>query len=142
MWQERFLTREGLVARVEGEIGKACFGVSAWKDTFSRDMRVVKRALQAAGYQLVYRRSQKRRGYEILNQPPVSDELAKILAGATAEVDPAQIAVLRSLQATERFRLGSSMSDTARIAVSHRIHRRDPVLSQVEANRRALKQET
>ena len=47
---ERRLTREQLIARVEGKLGKGCFGESAWEDTFFRDMKLVKRALKAAGY--------------------------------------------------------------------------------------------
>lgn len=38
-------TREGLVARVEADLGHGCFGDSAWKDNSYRDIRVVKMAL-------------------------------------------------------------------------------------------------
>ncbi|RMD65485.1 hypothetical protein D6833_02900, partial [Candidatus Parcubacteria bacterium] len=38
LWRERYLTREGLIARVEALLGKNCFGRSAWEDTFYRDM--------------------------------------------------------------------------------------------------------
>jgi hypothetical protein len=47
---ERYLTREQLIIRVEGGLGKGCFGDTAWIDTFFRDMQIVKRALRAAGY--------------------------------------------------------------------------------------------
>jgi hypothetical protein len=140
LWQERHLTREHLVTRVEAEMGKNCFGDSAWKDTFSRDMRVVRRALLAAGYQLVYRRNLKQPGYELLNQPPIGPDLARILDGSTSDVDSNQIAVLRRLSAAERFRLGCSISDTARTAVAHRIQQRNPSLRLVEAHRLALSQ--
>ncbi len=40
--QERFLTREQLIVRVEGKLGKDCFGDAAWEDTFFRDKQVVK----------------------------------------------------------------------------------------------------
>ena len=36
--QERYLTREQLIVRVEGILGVGCFGDSAWIDTFYRDM--------------------------------------------------------------------------------------------------------
>ncbi|MEA3351230.1 MAG: hypothetical protein U9Q82_11455, partial [Chloroflexota bacterium] len=52
LWHERYLTRSGLIARVEAELVKGCFGKSAWEDVFYRDMRVVKKAFQAAGYEL------------------------------------------------------------------------------------------
>ena len=31
--RERFLTREQLILRTEGKMGKGCFGDSAWEDT-------------------------------------------------------------------------------------------------------------
>jgi hypothetical protein len=138
MWQERNLTRSQLIIRVEGELGADCFGDLAWRDTFYRDMRVVKRAFRSAGYQLVYRRNLERPGYELLDQPPIGPDLAKILDGSVAEVDRAQLAVFRRLSISERFRLGCSVSDAARTAVAHRICTRNPHLSWAQANRLAL----
>jgi hypothetical protein len=46
LWHERYLTREQLIARLELKLGKNCFGASAWKDNFYRDMRVVKQAFK------------------------------------------------------------------------------------------------
>ena len=57
LWNERRLTRAQLIARVEYKLGRNCFGISAWEDTFYRDMRLVKQAFQAAGYQLEYSRN-------------------------------------------------------------------------------------
>ena len=42
LWHERYLTRAQLIARVELRLGRACFGLSAWQDTFYRDLRIVK----------------------------------------------------------------------------------------------------
>ena len=36
LWNERYLTRSQLITRVELRLGKNCFGVSAWEDTFYR----------------------------------------------------------------------------------------------------------
>lgn len=138
LWNERYLTREQLILRVEAELGRGCFGDSAWKDTFYRDMRVVKRAFQAAGYQMVYRRSRKQPGYALRGQPSLEANLAKILDSSVAEVDRAQIAVLRSKTMAERFQLGCSISDTARRVVAYRIQQMHPELSPAEANRLAL----
>jgi hypothetical protein len=138
LWQERFLRRAQLIARVEGELGRGCFGVSAWEDTFYRDIRVVKQALQAAGYRLAYRRNPTRPGYYLLDQPALGDQLAEALDGSLAEVDPAQIAIYRAMPPAERFRLGCSISDAARRAVAYRIQQRNPGLSLAEANRLAL----
>src|ERR1044071_7871733 len=63
LWNERFLTRLQLISRVELRLGKNCFGVSAWEDTFYRDMRFVKQAFEAAGYRLLYGRNKQQPGY-------------------------------------------------------------------------------
>jgi hypothetical protein len=57
LWNERYLTRSQLIARVELRLGKNCFGISAREDTFYRDMRFVKQAFEAAGYRLRYSRN-------------------------------------------------------------------------------------
>jgi hypothetical protein len=48
LWNERYLTRAQLIARVEQKLGKNCFGKAVWADNFYRDMRVVKQAFSAA----------------------------------------------------------------------------------------------
>ena len=120
---ERYLSRQQLTARIEGVLGKGCFGESAWEDTFYRDMRIVKKALQAAGYQLKYSRGADRPGYYLYQQPPVSAELAAILANSVAEVDPAQIRIWRLMTPAERFHLGCSITDAAHKAVAYRQQR-------------------
>ena len=117
---ERYLSREQLVVRLDGLLGKNCFGKGAWEDTFYRDMRIVKKALRAAGYRLKYSRNPGKPGYYIHQQPAISDELAEILAHSIAEVDPAQIRIWRQMSPAERFRLGSSITDAARQAVAYR----------------------
>jgi hypothetical protein len=136
--QERNLTRPQLIARLEGELGAGCFGDSAWKDTFYRDMRVVKRAFRSAGQHLVYRRNRQRPGYELLDQSPIGSELAQVLYGAVAEIDRAQLAILHRLSIADRFRLGCSVSDAARGAVAHRLQTLHPHLDPAGANRLAL----
>ena len=138
LWRERYLTRQQLIIRVEGLLGGGCFGASAWEDTFYRDMRLVRQAFKAAGYQLTYNRRRERPGYYLAGQPALHPDLARILAGSIAEVDPAQIAIFRQMSLQERFRLGASISDTARKVVAYRLQQRDPSLSPEEANRLAL----
>lgn len=138
LWNERYLTREQLVARLELKLGVNCFGRAAWQDTFYRDMRVVKRAFGAAGLQLKFSRSRSRRGYYLADQPPVSLQLKKILTGIAAEVDPGQIEIYRRLSAADRFRQGCAASDAARKVVAYQIRQQHPELSLAEANRRAL----
>ncbi|NIM94726.1 MAG: hypothetical protein GTO18_13580 [Anaerolineales bacterium] len=138
--QERYLTREQLIVRVEGRLGKDCFGESAWQDTFYRDMQVVKRALRAAGYQPAYSRSLQRPGYHLRNQPSVGSDLSAILDGGVAEVDRSQNDIYKNLSFKQRFQQGCSISNLARQVVAHRIRQRDPQLSLLEAHRLAIQE--
>jgi hypothetical protein len=138
LWDERYLTREQLIARVEFRLGKGCFGASAWEDNFYRDLRVVKRAFRAAGQQLAYSRDRRRSGYYLKGQPALSEEFRQKLLGSAAEIDPSQIDVYRRLPASERFRQGCSISDTARRVVAYRIQQERPGIDPAEAHRLAL----
>jgi hypothetical protein len=138
LWNERYLTRSQLIARVELRLGKNCFGISAWEDTFYRDMRFVKQALKAAGHRLLYSRNKQQPGYYLDGQPALSSEIQQVLKGSAAEVDERQIDIYRKLSFAERFHQGCSISDTARRVVAYRIRQDNPKLSLMEANRMAL----
>jgi hypothetical protein len=138
LWHERYLTRAQLIARVELRLGKNCFGVAAWQDTFFRDMRIVKQAFEAAGYRLLYSRNKQQPGYYLQGQPTLSSECKQILQSSAADVDQRQIDIYRKLSFAERFYQGCSISDTARKVVAYRIRQENPKLSLVEANRMAL----
>jgi hypothetical protein len=138
LWNERYLTRSQLIARVELPLGKNCFGISAWEDTFYRDMRFVKQALEAAGYRLLYSRHHEQPGYYLEGQPALRSEIQQLLKGSAAEVDQRQIDIYRKLSFAERFQQGCSISDTARKVVAYRIRQEKPRLSLAEANRMAL----
>lgn len=138
LWNERYLTRSQLIARVELRLGKNCFGISAWEDTFYRDMRFVKQALDAAGYRLLYSRNKQQPGYYLHGQPVLSPDIKQVLKGSAAEVDQRQIDIYRKLSFAERFHQGCSISDTARKVVAYRIRQENPRLSVAEANRMAL----
>jgi hypothetical protein len=138
LWNERYLTRSQLIARVELLLGKNCFGVSAWEDTFYRDMRFVKQAFEAAGYRLLYSRKKDQPGYCLDGQPALLAEIKQVLKGSAAEVDQRQIDIYRELSFAERFHQGCSISDTARKVVAYRIRQDHPKLSLMEANRIAL----
>lgn len=125
LWHERYLTRSGLIARVEAIVGKDCFGKSAWEVTFYRDMRVVKRAFRAAGYELAYSRSHDRSGYYLRNQTSVSPALLRVIEGAVAEVDPGQVTITRQLQSRERVQQGFSISNLANQVVTYRQKQRE-----------------
>ena len=138
LWRERYLTRAQLIARVELRLGKNCFGVSAWEDTFYRDMRFVKQAFEAVEYQLLYSRHKKQPGYYLDGQPALSSAFKQVLKGSAAEVDQRQIDVYRKLSFAQRFHQGCSISDTTRKVVAYRIRQDNPKLSLMEANRIAL----
>lgn len=135
---ERYLTRAQLITRVELRLGKNCFGISAWEDTFYRDMRFVKQAFEATGYRLLYSRNRQQPGYYLDGQPALSSEFKQIMMGSAAEVDQRQIDIYRKLSFAERFHQGCSISDTARKVVAYRIRQDNPLLSLAEANRMAL----
>jgi hypothetical protein len=135
---ERYLTRLQLVAKVELRLGKNCFGVSAWEDTFYRDVRFVKQAFEGAGYQVLYSRKKEQPGYYLDGQPALSSEFKQVLKGSAAEVDQRQIDIYRKLSFAERFHQGCSISDIARKVVAYRIRQENPQVSLVEANRLAL----
>jgi hypothetical protein len=138
LWNERYLTRAQLMARVEFRLGRNCFGTSAWEDTFYRDMRVVKQAFQAAHCRLEYSRNRERRGYYLQGQPDLSPEFRQIVKASAAEVDQRQIDIYHRLTAAARFRQGSGISDTAREVVAYRIREENPDLTPQEANQMAL----
>ncbi len=138
LWRERYLTRIQLIARVELQLGKNCFGISAWQDTFYRDMRLVKHAFEAAGFSLLYSRNRQQPGYYLQGQEALSSELKQILKSSASEVDQRQIDIYRKLSPADRFRQGCSISDTARKVVAYRIRQDNPKLSLNEANRMAL----
>lgn len=138
LWNERYLTRAQLIARVEYRLGRNCFGIAAWEDIFYRDMRVVKRAFQAANYILDYSRNREHLGYYLHGQSALSPEFRQIVKASAAEADQRQIDIYHQLSAAARFRQGCAISDTARKVVAYRIHLENPRLTPQEANRMAL----
>lgn len=123
--RERYLTRAGLIARVEGIIKKGCFGEAAWEDTFYRDMRLVKQALQAAGHELAYSRKKHKPGYYLRGKKGISQPLRHRIQGAVGDVDNEQVAITRSLQPRERVQQGLSITDLANRVVAYRRQQRE-----------------
>ena len=138
LWNERYLTRIQLIARTEYRLGRNCFGKSAWEDTFYRDIRVVKQAFQAAGYQLVYSRTRGHPGYYLHGQPALSPEFKQLVKASESEADQRQIDIYHQLSAAARFRQGCAISDTARKVVAYRICQENSKLTPQIANQMAL----
>ena len=120
LWEERYLTRAGLIARVEAVVRKGCFGGAAWEDTFYRDMRVVKDAFQAAGYQLAYSRTKHCPGYYLRKKEKISSKLIRVILGAIAEVDREQINISAKFEPWQRVQQGLSITDVANQVVAYR----------------------
>jgi hypothetical protein len=135
---ERYLTRENIITRIEGQLGKNCFGAASWKDAFYRDIRIVKDAFKAAGHSLGYTRSPQCPGYILNGEPSISDELKAMISHSTGDMDLAQIKIFRSLTPQERCHLGSSITDAAIRSVAHRVKQRYPAISLQQASYFAL----
>ncbi len=68
--------------------------------------------------------------------PQALDEKTKRqIANAVAEVDPAQMAITRSLTPAQRFQQMLSMIDFSEGVAAHRLRLRQPELSEAEALR-------
>ena len=78
LWNERYLTRAQLITRVEQKCGKNCFGKASWEDNFYRDVRVVKQALNAAGFTLAFSRGKQHGGYYLRDQSTLSPDSLSI----------------------------------------------------------------
>lgn len=65
----------------------------------------------------------------------VTEEMRREIAGAVAEIDLAQLEILRRMTPAQRVRMAASMiADGERVAV-FRLRQREPALSEAEAYR-------
>jgi hypothetical protein len=101
--REQYLTRESLMLRVEFLMRYTSFGEKSWKDTFYRDMRVVKAAMERAGLELKYSRAGDRSGYYIAGKAPLHSEVKKEIAGALKEIDQEQIEIYTHISPAQKF---------------------------------------
>ena len=72
------------------------------------------------------------------DQPPISVDISVALDGSVAEVDPAQMAILKKLSFQQRFQQGCSTSNLASRIVANRIRQKNPKLSLAEAHHLAV----
>jgi hypothetical protein len=118
--RERYLTRSGLMDRVEMVLGRGCFGDASWEDVFYRDMKVVKASFKAAGFDLAYSRSKARSGYYLKGEEELGQRVTRQIRGAVAEVDSKQVDVTRKLTPAERAQQGLSITNLAHRVTSFR----------------------
>lgn len=138
LWNESYLTREALTARVEMLAGVGCFGRQSTL-TFARDIKFAREALQAVGYRLRHSRRSQNPGYYIAGRPPLHPKLEKLIQTAVAEVSPEQAAIYAQLTPAQRVQQGASMSDRLRRQAARRLMGADPELDEAAANREALR---
>lgn len=114
LWRERYITREGLIQRVEMVMGQACFGEKSWEDNFYRDMRVVKTALKHSGYELSYSRKREKPGYYLAGEPDLHPDEEKAVREALRELDPQQIEIYRRISPAQKFFQACSITNIAK----------------------------
>jgi len=132
LWQESYLTRQGLVTRVEALLGQGCFGPVP-RHMFQRDIAWLRRVLADAGYRLAYSRRSDWPGYYIIGRPRLDERLRQLIAGAVAEVDPQQIAASRQLTPAQRLQQAQSMIRLAEQVAVYRLRQQQPQLNEEEA---------
>ena len=118
IWREAFLTRPGLITRVQDLLGRDCFGATP-RATLRRDLLRVRAILAQAGHRL----ARSRRGYFVPGRPLLDEHLQKLIAGSVAEVDPRQIAIYRRLTPAQRVWQAAHLSDGLRQANERRKQR-------------------
>jgi hypothetical protein len=65
----------------------------------------------------------------------VTDRMRRQIAGAVAEIDMAQMAILRRMTPAERMRMAAAMIDEVEHVASYRLRQRRPELSETDAIR-------
>ena len=121
IWQQAHQTRENLIRLVETLLQQPCFGPA----TFPHDIALVRQVLAGAGYRLRYSRQPKRKGYYIEGRPVLDEKIRRMIAGAVAEVDPAQIAIYRQLTPAQRVAQLGKVSDWLRVADQRRTEHKE-----------------
>lgn len=95
-------------------MGYPGFGKNNWKDTFYRDMRVVKAAFKQAGFDLKYSRSAEKTGYYLAGEPSLHPDVIKEIIGALGEIDPRQIEIYKGISPAQKFSQACSMINLAK----------------------------
>ncbi len=112
--REKYLSRESLIRKVEYLMGYYSFGKNSWEDIFYRDMRVVKKALKEAGFEVNYSRTKDKLGYYLTGNPLLGDDVKKEISGAIAELDNSQIEIYKKMPPAQKFFQAISIIDFGR----------------------------
>jgi hypothetical protein len=115
LYHERYLTWKGLAWRLEWVLG--------WTPSrfvFIQDMWFVRKAFQAAGYQVAYSWTGEMRGFYLRGEGELSQEWLRAIQGAVTEVDPRQVEITRRLTPAQRVQQGLSLTNLAHSVVRYR----------------------
>lgn len=140
VWREGYLSRDGVMRRVEAVLGRLCFGKAA-EATFRRDMRAVKPVLESGGFELRYTRRPGSEGYYVPERPRLAPEVAEPIRTALAEVDRHQAEITSRLSPAARLRQAARLSDGLRRIAVERLRERQPGLSPAEAQREIVRRD-
>ncbi len=132
IWFEPFLTEPGLTHRLHALLGRDCLGTSP-DETIRQDIDAVRDWLTAAGHALCHSDDAAKPGYFVRGREQLGERMQRMIVGAVAEVDPAQLWVLRTLSVAQRFRQGGSMIDAAVQVGASRIRQRQPQVGREES---------
>jgi hypothetical protein len=136
IWQASYQRSPGLIDNVAYLLGGKVWGAHP-RATLAADLLALRRALAAAGHRLRYSNQSGQKGFYVQGRPPLDPQLVKGICGAMAEVDPAQMAILRRLTPAQRFAQAMSMIEFVHKAGARRLRHRQPSLSEQEALRLA-----
>lgn len=132
IWQISYQRSPGLIENVAYLLGWRVWGEEP-RQTLCQDILFLRQALALKGERLAYSRWPGRQGFYIQGRPSLDVMLERRMLRALAEVDPAQIAILRKLSSQERYAQGFSLIDAAERAGAYRLRVRQPHLSEEQA---------
>jgi hypothetical protein len=132
IWQASYQRSTGLIENVAYLVGRRTWGETP-RATLAADILALRRALAVLGHRLAYSNGSPGKGYYIKGRPALDPQLEHGIRGAIAEVDPAQIAILRQLTPAERFAQAAAMIEFVQNAGALQLRRRQPHLSETQA---------
>lgn len=132
IWQASYQRSPGLLENVAYLLGWPVWGADR-RGTLAADLWSIRQALRAVGQRLRYRHQPDERGFYIVGRPALDPRLERGLRGALAEVDPAQMKILRLRTPAYRVAQAASMIAAAEEVGTYRLQLRQPQLTSQNA---------
>jgi hypothetical protein len=134
VWQAAGQRSPGLIDNVAYVLGRRVWGDQP-RRTLAGDLLCLRRALAAAGQRLRYDNRPGRKGLYVQGRPALDPQMVKAIRGAIAEVDPAQMAIMRQHTPAWRVAQAASMIEAVESVGAYRLRLRQPQLDPGEALR-------